>query len=49
MDGGSGSNRPNRLDLRSLAAAGLNVAHRLMLQATTAAKKKNDRIDASKI
>jgi len=30
-------------------AAGLKVAHPLMLRAIAAAKKKNDRIDASKI
>jgi transposase len=36
-------------DHLQLHAAGLKVAHPLMLRAIAAAKKKNDRIDASKI
>jgi hypothetical protein len=34
---------------RGLATARLKVAHRLMLRAIAAAKKKSDRIDANKI
>jgi hypothetical protein len=50
VERGDGSDDVHRLDLRSPPhAATLKVAHPLMLRAIAAAKKKNDRIDASKI
>jgi len=51
VDCGHGSDHLHRLDLRlfEIARRGVKVAHPLMLRAIAASKKKNDRIDASKI
>ena len=50
-DDGHGNDHLHRLDLRHLLshAEKVKVAHPLMLRAIAAAKRKNDKIDASKI